>query len=135
MDKPEGAIDLSEGAWALIADPKRVSERKRRSVIESISHLSSETVKVAEEAARTGDELDTEKLPISDVPNMMSVVDHCIVAMLISWSFDTEITIDNVLDLAGEDYRILTAATEPFMDNLAVNFEPNPSDRSSPSRP
>lgn len=131
-------VELTEGAWAEFDDPKRVPERKRRAVIDKIaSGVSNETREVIAAAAAKGEQPTEEvmaKIEGSDLTTMLETIDVAIVALVSSWSFDVEPSLDALLDLPGADYDLLRDAAMPLVDQLSPNFEPNPAP-TSPTAP
>lgn len=141
--KPEGAIELPEGEWAVLYSPRRVPERRKRLVLEAMASLSDTVVQAAMNAAQeqmTADEaegvLTRMSLSGPDLVPMMDVFDAGVVALVKEWSYGEDITRDALLDLPSEDCDMLREACAPFIEDLSVGFKPQvDATRSSPTTP
>lgn len=113
-------ITLSNGGWADIKAPTAVSERNRRPVEKALLAIAQsnamkdlESTTVAEIAST----IDSDSFDKFTVLN-----DLLIVARVSAWSFDLPITLDNILDLPGEDYKTLQEATAEGITEMMPNF-------------
>lgn len=68
-----------------------------------------------------------------DVVAIRQAGDHAIVALVASWSLDTPITLDTVVDLPGEDYDALFDAAVQRLPALMPNFTAPDTEPESPT--
>ena len=144
-------IELPDGEWAEIRDPKKVPERLRRPAKAASYEIYQSSRKALEGTASTA----TPEAPPSDawgappVVEMPSAeetaltidldqieasVDAGIVALVSSWSFGDTVSLDALLDLPGDAYDALQAAITPLIGEMFQSLEPS-TDPETPSVP
>lgn len=102
-------LELPEGAWAELADPAKVTERKREPARRAF-------VQAAQAQANGGD-----AGPILDA--LKDAGNKVTVAQVTSWSFGEEVTPDALLDLPGDAYDVLVKAATDRVSELLPEFE------------
>jgi hypothetical protein len=133
------------GGTATFRDPEDLTERGRRLVMTTIMPLQSLARKVPqalrEAAEGKGPAAEEAKLEIErlgretavtrqEAAASMEIRDAVIVALLQSWTLDEPLpTIDNLLDLPGPLFRVLSKQVDPFVQAVLkatgpTNFEP-----------
>lgn len=132
-------LELPDGQWADLLDPRKVSERKRRPITRLLLSLAKDgglseierSPDAPDEAtaARIAAALSTDALGAMDDLN-----DALVVALVDAWSFDTPCNAETVADLPGDAYEALRDACAPFLTDLMPNFGPTP-DPDSPTSP
>lgn len=125
-------IDLPEGQWADLYDPIKVPERKRRPVVRALVAFMKDRqahepppfdpadLSDDEKAARIAAQLDPSLLVAADDLN-----DAVVVALVREWSFGA-VTLEVLLDLPADTYKVLSEACGPHMNELMPSFEVNP---------
>lgn len=132
-------LELPDGGWADLLDPRKVSERKRRPITRLLLALASDgglaeieasgDAPDAAAAARIAASLSGDALAAMDDLN-----DALVVALVDVWSFDVPCNAESVADLPGDAYEALRDACAPFLTDLMPNFAPSP-DPGSPTLP
>lgn len=107
-------LDLPDGAWAEVRDPKQVPERLRRPVS-----------RAAAAAAATGFDAEHMATP-EQIDAITSLNDHVIRALVASWSFEAEVSVESILDLPAAAYDALAAHAAKQVLALMPDFGPNP---------
>lgn len=143
-------ISLPDGGWALLRDPRRVTERQRRPVTRLQAKVMGSAVgallaekerrEAAGEAAGPLDEWFTEEsrklMGSQDYMLLDDYNDALIEALVAEWSYDGTPSADAALDLPGEAYEALKAECAKHMNALTVNFSPdNAQVETSPTEP
>ena len=143
-------IDIPDG-WAILRDPKDITERGRRLIITALAPLQGlvtrtfDTVPedLRKAAQGKGPDAEAAQARIDRLANSststrqeaaasLEVRDAAIIALLAEWSLDRPLpTIDNLLDLPGDLFRALEEAASPFVKDvlaaaMGTSFEPNP---------
>jgi hypothetical protein len=147
--------ELPGGNFAELRDPATVSERHRRPVARAMARLSEDAwvmlqrkdaaVQRAKEAGDAedwvrhlttseGEPIKALKFSEADVDTLNEANDLAIVALVASWSFPTDITLDNVLDLPNPAYDRLREVVGELTLQMFPNFRPDPSE-GSPTEP
>ena len=131
-------IDLPDGGWALIRDPRRVTERQRRPVTRLQARVAGSEVGalLATKDKLPDDEFEEHArrvLGSDDFALLDDLNDALIEALVDSWSYDVPVSKDAALDLPGPVYEALKAACAKHVMELAPNLEPTPEDPTPPS--
>jgi hypothetical protein len=121
-------IALPGDTWALLRDPKAVTERQRRPVTRLAAGLH------ASGALKGIDAESGEGLTVEALDGMSDLNDAIVLALVAEWSFDLPITADGLLDLPGAVYDSLREQTAKFTTALLPDFSPSTDDE-SPSEP
>lgn len=120
-------ITLSNGGWADIKAPTAVSERNRRPVEKALIAIYQSGAMKDLENPTVGEVAAT--LDADSFDQFTTLNDLLIVARVSAWSFEMPITMDNILDLPSDDYKVLQEATAKDIDQMMPNFstsdEPN----------
>lgn len=124
-------IDLPEGGWADLYDPLKVPEKKRRPVVRALMRLLKERAEHAPPEFNLEDAADEEKaaaLAARLDPALIMATDDLndalVVALVREWSFGIDVTVDNLLELPTDTYRVLSEATSPQLNVLMPQFRP-----------
>jgi hypothetical protein len=125
-------ITLSNGGWADIKAPAAVSERNRRPVEKALLAIGQSKAMQDLESATVGSIAST--LDSASFDQFAELNDLLIMARLEAWSIEKPITLDNVLDLPGEDYKALQEATAQGITEMMPNFSAS-DDPNSPIKP
>ena len=141
-------VDLGNGAWAKLRDPRDVPERKRRPLDKVQRILAGSKVGEALLAwhEEHGDDRPDEKqmrdllrplLAEDEMDLFDQSNDLLIVALVEEWSFeDKPITVEEIQDLPGRAYRALKEVCEPLLGVVLGNEdETDLLDPDSPSMP
>ena len=100
-------IDLPQGQWAELRDPRVVTERRRRpakTALYAVAKLAEAEATV--EAIEAWDDL---RVQVA-------------VALIDQWSVNVDVTVDAILDLPGDVYDALLTAVEPQIMALLPSF-------------
>ncbi len=107
-------IDLPDGNWVRLRDPKKVPERLRRPLMPLFSKMASAGIMNITED-------DKEKLPDA-FGLIFDMNDLVIIALVEAWSFGTKIDVDTLLDLPAEVYDALSNLTRDKVTELMPSF-------------
>jgi hypothetical protein len=130
-------IELPEDQWADLYDPIKVPERKRRPVVRALVAFMKDRqehepppfdaadLSDDEKAARIAAQIDPSLLVAADDLN-----DALVVALVREWSFGA-VTLEVLLDLPADTYRVLSEACSPHMNELMPNFQVSPDPKAS----
>lgn len=119
-------IDLPEGGWASLRDPKKVPERLRRPIMSKVSAMGRGTEMKRLVEAKTPEEIVGE-LDLSFIETSSELNDLLVVALVDEWSYDgLPITVESVMDLPGDVYDALRTAVSPFITDIMPDFGPVP---------
>jgi hypothetical protein len=142
-------IDLPNGAWAELRDPSEVTERLRRPIARSTRGIRPEIV----EGARIAMAMDPDPDPMpagetgpkeaamlrlqyamtnEEADAFTDANDYAAVALVESWSFPQEVSLDGLLDLPAHALDALRKAVEPLVERLRLDTSPSPN-RAAPS--
>lgn len=144
-------IELPDGEWAELRDPKKVPERLRRPAKAASFEMYRTRQKQLEETASTASPAapaagawgappeDEVAPPVDDgtgysLDQITASVDAGIVALVASWSFGDVVTEDTLLDLPSDAYDAIVAAVTPMIAEMFQTMEPS-TDPASPSSP
>ena len=122
-------VDLPDGAWAHLRDPKQVPERLRRpyaSKMQSMAKYKPVFDRIKKAASEEEKAAITAELPPECIEGFSESNDLMVVALVDEWSFDTPVTIDTVLDLPAGQYDALRTAVAPFLSELMPDYGPSP---------
>lgn len=135
-------VDLPKDNHAILRDPEDVPERLRRRIREAIRPVSAEVLLRQQEVARMDDDPKADDGTIGPKARAMLAIqhamtneeadayqgaaDHTIVALVESWSYPQDITIEGVLDLPGRALDILRGAVNPLAAKLYLDTSPSP---------
>lgn len=115
-------IELPGDNWAELADPLKVTQKRRRPVQRIMYEI------VGAGANRDGDYLTSKELDLLEQFN-----DRLIVAFVTAWSYTFEISVDGLGDLPADAYDALQEAVAPLSKEMLPNFEAGPSDPKAPT--
>ncbi|MCU1590089.1 MAG: hypothetical protein JWP11_1345 [Frankiales bacterium] len=122
---------LSETTWVTLRDPKAVSEKRRRPLMKLIKHMQESPLAAALHAKTPLEDL---VLSDEDYDLAQEINDALSLALVESWSRESEISLDTITDLPGPEYDALQRLVAPLFPELKPNFEPTP-DLASPTAP
>ena len=127
-------IALSGEGWAMVRDASEVTVRLRRPVEAEMFSVGKKYLPTLEngkerDASQVAPELDAQALADFDELN-----DLLIVARVASWSFDTPVSKDALLDLTDADYKILQEVSADGITDFMPNFAPS-NEKDSPTNP
>ena len=133
-------IPLSNGGWAVLRDPKAVTQRLRRPVEKAFLKVGQGSARAAlENAGEITTEAQANRVASAIDPDTLDLFnelnDLIVIARLESWSLDKPLTIDSLLDLPDEDYKALrSAAANKSMEMLPdFSFSNDPDSPTKPS--
>jgi hypothetical protein len=109
---------VGEG-WVILRDPKHVAERHRRPIIAKATSMQRAAEKVTSEIEQ-GDGISEEEFL-----SLYAFNDLVAVALIASWSWKQDVTIDGLLDLPAKDYDQILKITAPLVTQLMPSFEPD----------
>lgn len=122
-------IDLPDGEWADLYDPAKVPEKKRRPVVRALTALIRERIEHKPPEFDAEDIADEDKaaaLVAKLNPALIMATDDLndalVVALVREWSFDVDVTLDNLLELPTDAYRTLSEACSTKLDALMPQF-------------
>jgi hypothetical protein len=124
-------IDLGNGEWAKLREPKEVRERDRRP-LEKVqrSLLGSGLGDALIERAQAGVENVSEAEMVEllrphladDAMDLISDADDLLIKALVEeWSYETPITVETIQDLPGRAYDALKEACGPLLNAVLGN--------------
>jgi len=125
-------IPLPNGAWADLRPISDVTERMRRPIKKLSSSLASYPEFVEAVNAAQGKELtQAEQLKIAGAMGaafdvLEELQDRLVVAAVRGWSFDFEVSVDNLLDVPSTALDALREAAAPYQSGLNPDFGPTP---------
>ena len=111
-------IELANGGWAVLRDPASVSVKLRRPVEKALMTIARSQAKNALLAPSDV----AANLDPATIDQFYELNDLLIVALVESWSFEKDITLDNVLELPSEAYKTLQEATASAISTMLPNF-------------
>ena len=120
--------DLSNGNWVEVCEVNEVTERRRRPIVSALTSLQDLN---KEFPAMGGEDV---ALKTSTLESLEGLNDLLILARAKAWSFDKEITLDNILDLPSEDYDTLRNLCAVDVVKLMPDFS-SPEVADSPQTP
>lgn len=137
------------GFWFVLREPQDVPERLRRPVVAKLASFigtakaafDNDDLAAAVDATAQGVEVDEAKVKEA-LPDDLAEVFHntdelndlLALALLVSWSVETPITLDALLDLPSGDYKAISQKVAPMMTALMPDFSVSP-EKDSPSTP
>jgi len=133
-------VDLSDGAWAELCDPRKVKQKYRRPILDAMGRMGEHRNGNGNgKPADTAEVVQAVKDAVANSPvsAVLNVAELTIIAVVEAWSLDLALPRDDpsVLDeLAGADYDVLSAKATDMLDEMFVEFRPN-LDESSPTSP
>lgn len=123
-------LDLGDGNWAHLRDPKKVPERLRRPIVQALTRaladnggeqlagLDPKDLQAPDAAAKVSQYLKPEFLTV-----MADVNDLLVIALVDEWSFDVPVSLDSVLDLPGDEYDALQTGVAPLLKDVLPSFD------------
>jgi hypothetical protein len=102
------------GGWVELRDPKEVPEGLRRPVVQA--SIDAQRFADLDEADFTG----------ADMNQLQVLNDLAAVALVKTWSFDSSISLEGLLELPSGAYDELLASVAPKVADLMPNFGVNP---------
>lgn len=122
-------VSLPDDQWAELADPRKVSERKRRPYVQAMVAFTQATalLPVIEEGEHKGDHppgsFGPEHTALFD-----ATLDLLVVALVKAWSFDLPIDANSLQDLPVDCFDVLRKAVNEkgpaLMPDLSVDPDP-----------
>lgn len=109
-------IELPDNQWAELADPRKVSERKRRPWLDAMSEFYD-----SRSTTEGGDRIGAAQQKLWNAAARLAM--ECMVS---SWSFGTEITLDALLDLPLDAFDALQVAVTPLAMQMLPDYSPDP---------
>lgn len=103
------------GGWVVLRDPKQVPERLRRPLLA----MTARAIHEVEDA--NPDNISAESIQFYSEFN-----DALAMALVESWSFGSDVTIDALLDLPASTYDAIRELVAPLVADLMPNFEASP---------
>lgn len=127
-------VSLPNGQSATLRPVEEVSERLRRPIVRALRRVTPAVLEAAVSAANLPDgpaklEAAMQATRIAseeDTDAMNEANDLGVVALVESWSFPQEITLQGVLDLPAKAYDKLRETVAPLVNDLFVDASPNP---------
>lgn len=119
-------IDLPDGEWASLRDPKKVPEKLRRPIMRSVMAATRQSGDFKKLVDADNPEDIVKDLDPSFLETGAELNDLLVVALVEEWSFETPVTVDAVLDLPGDVYDELRKTVAPFITDLLPDFGPSP---------
>lgn len=121
-------VELPDGQWCQLRDPKKVPERLRRPCEQVVFLMSTEMrIWMAQnEDLEVGDDLVAfvSKMPQfsrEDVDLLSQMTDLAAVALIAEWSFDgVPVSLDALMDLPGDTYDAIKEAVQPLSGQMSV---------------
>ena len=133
-------IDLPNDQWAELRDPQAVTERQRRPIARALRGVRPEIQERSRAAAELPD-LDDGKpgaekqdalqrlqflMTNEEADAYQTAGDAAAVALIASWSFESEPSMDSLLDLPARSLDILRRAVAPLVNDLFLDTGPSP---------
>lgn len=129
-------ISLPDGGWAMLRDPKQVTERQRRPIdrlqakinasqIGAILFEQKRRIETGEDKASVDRWFEEQYRQLQGTPDydlLDEYNDALIVAFVDSWSYDLDVSA--YLDLPGQVYTALKDACAPLANASTVTFDP-----------
>jgi len=124
-------IDLPDAQWVELCKPEKVPERKRRPVVRALVAFMKDRQLASipdfdltnldeDKAAAIAAQIDPTLLVAADDLN-----DAVVLAMVQDWSFGP-VTVDVLLDIPADCYKLLSDACSPHMNDLMPSFQVSP---------
>lgn len=115
-------IDLPEGAWAELADPRKVSERRRRSYVNAMAAFNAATASLP----RTEDGNPDPRFCGSEHAELLdTALDLLTVALIKAWSYEQPVTVEAIQDLPVDVFDALRKAATDRQTELLPNYSPD----------
>lgn len=133
-------IPLPNGAWADLRPAQDITERLRRPIKKLGSQLASYPTFIQAVADAQGQELTQAKqlelaASMGDAYDVLEgLQDRLVVAVVRGWSYEMDVTVDNLLDVPGGALDALREASAPYQSALNPDFRPT-QDADSPTEP
>lgn len=133
-------VALPGGAWADFRPVSDITERMRRPIKKLSTQLASHPDFVAAVQSAQGKELtQAEQLQLAGVMGdafdvLEELQDRLVCAAVRGWSFDQDVTPDELLDLPSAALDALREYAGPYQSGLNPNFEPT-TESDSPTGP
>ena len=125
-------IPLPNGGWVDLRPVSDITERLRRPIKKLSSSLASYPEFVEAVNAAQGKELTMdEQLKIAGAMGaafdvLEELQDRLVVAAVRGWSFEFDVTVDNLLDVPSASLDALRKAVSPYQSALNPDFGPSP---------
>jgi hypothetical protein len=107
-------LDLPDGAWCELADPVKVSHRRRKPV----QRIMFELVQLR---ITKPDKYGTEELDLLE-----QFADALVLALVTGWSYDLPVTAEGLGDIPGDAYDVIQKACGALSNALLPSFEVSP---------
>jgi hypothetical protein len=108
-------VELADGNWAELRDPKRVTERARRRYISRMSEFNK---------SRAGADVGQYGADQQDLFD--DAIDLLIVALVESWSLEQPVTVDALSDLRTDVFDPLKKACLALAGDVLPDYSPSP---------
>ena len=116
-------VDLPDGQWAELDDPRRVTERKRRPYLSAMTAASASTANLPRDG---NGEIDNRFFGAEQQAAYDASLDALTVCLVKAWSYDLPVVADSLLDLPVGAVDALRAECGKLHDQLLPNFAPSP---------
>lgn len=116
-------VDLPDGQWAELFDPKKLSERRRRPYLSAMTAYTSSlyTLPLNDEGKP-----DSRAYGPAQDDLLNGAVDLLVVGLVKAWSFEFPIETDALLDLPTDTFDALRVACLALRDDLMPDYSTSP---------
>ena len=147
-ERPDGAIDLPDGEWALLRNPRKVPERLRNPLRTARARLyrclaEAQTAAAPDAAPGAGGAFGAPpaqpKAEMADPdpeilgPLLYAYGQAAFVALVESWSFPLAVCLETLGDIPGDAFDVLDAALGPLADEVLPSLGPKPKAEGEPA--
>lgn len=114
-------VELADGAWAELLDPKKVTEKKRRRYIAAMSeyHHSRGTL------------TDPRQLGAEQQELLDTAFDLLMVCLISAWSFDQPVSVEAFEDMSTDVFDALKRACLKLSTDILPDYSPDPDPKAS----
>jgi len=112
---------INEG-WVTLRDPRMVSERRRRPILAKAASMQSKANMINDAAEGDVDE--------ASLNALYEFNDLVAIALIESWSWETDVSAEALQDLASRDYDAIQSLVAPMVKDLMPSFEVTPEEDS-----
>lgn len=127
----EQFIELPDGERAILRNPKKVPESKRRPITIAAATADEARTELGEITTLVGDRTPQQLVDEGvEVPSpseetlglMFSISDLLVVACVREWSFDEPITVEGYMAIDGDSYDMLQELCAPMFNTVVPSF-------------
>jgi hypothetical protein len=109
-------IELPDGQWAELLDPKKVNERKRRAYISAMSEYQKSKAGIADASGFGAEQQDL----------LDKAFDLLIVCLVSSWSFEQPVGVEALADFGTDVFDPLKSACLKVAKDVLPDYSPSP---------